>query len=107
MTKNQERGIERIREDALKWAGPEGELKRFEVEEISGKTVAVWAIVGRKNDEGTYAQIFCRDSVHVFIGPRGAMRCPVNTSRTKDKYRQGYIPYTSFFSVSYMQNKKR
>ena len=103
MTKAQERMIEKIRRDALAWAGEGGEIKRFDVEEISDKTVSVWAIVGRKNDEGTMAAVLCRDSVLVFIGPRGAARCPVNTSRAKGKYRQGYISYRDFLGTAIRQ----
>jgi hypothetical protein len=56
------------------------ESKKYEVkEEIIGTYkptpyVIILSEIGRKNDEHTYAAIFCRDRRHLMIGPNGGIR---------------------------------
>jgi hypothetical protein len=53
---------------------PKVELKRFELQRIHPKAISVSVEVGRKGDEGTMAEIFCRERFHGFVGPRGGLK---------------------------------
>ena len=98
MTKAQQRKVDLIRRQAEKEFSFT-ELKRLEVTE-NEYFVAVFAQIGLPNDEGTYASIFARDSVHVFIGKRGGMKYPVTQKLKNGKYRHFYRPYKSFLATS-------
>lgn len=52
------------------------EIKQYEVKEYDC-FVSVALEVGMKDDKGTWASIFCRDRVHLFIGKRGGISYPV------------------------------
>lgn len=76
MTQAQERKIEYIRKD-LEYEFFKGhknpEIKKFEVEELEFGSVSLVAEVGSVGDEGTCAEILCRERIHVFIGKNGAI----------------------------------
>lgn len=81
MTKQQQQAVEWLRREILLNDGlgknhvDRHEYKVFEVtayEDI--KTIFVFARVGRKNDEGTMAEVFARTTRHIAIGPRGGMQ---------------------------------
>ena len=98
MTKAQQRKVDLIRRQAEKEFSFT-ELKRFEVTE-NEYFVAVFAQIGLPNDEGTYASIFARDSVHVFIGKRGGMKYPMHKPLKDGTYKFYYKPYKSFLATS-------
>ena len=55
---------------------PDYEYKQFEVTESDypgSKLVFLHTVVGRKNDEGTYAAVFARRTRLIAIGPRGGL----------------------------------
>jgi len=77
-TPQQERMLDRFVAAGLKDAGlgdPEGvEVKRLEVTTPErGARLYVLLEVGRKGDEGTLAEAFCRSRWHVVIGVRGGI----------------------------------
>ena len=76
MTQAQKRRIESIRKD-LEYEFFNGhknpEIKKFEVQELEFGSVSLIAEVGGVGDEGTYAEILCRERIHVFIGKNGAI----------------------------------
>lgn len=76
MTQAQERRVESIRKD-LEYEFFKGhknpEIKKFKVEELECGSVSLVASVGSVEDEGTYAEILCRERIHVFIGKNGAI----------------------------------
>jgi len=79
MTKWQEIEIKRI----LKWVeehdlyknDPDHEIKIFETQETDYGTVIVYIESGLKNDAGTMAAVLCRTRRHIFIGPKGGLKC--------------------------------
>ena len=76
MTRSQERRIEMIRKDIQTeffrmHRNPE--IKEFKVEELEWGSVSLIAEVGGIGDEGTYAQLMCRERIHIFIGKNGAI----------------------------------
>ena len=73
MTKQQERRIEEIREIMLNLVGyrETKEIKEEKIEELFYGAVSMVIEVGNIGDEGTMAELYCRDRAHVFIGPRG------------------------------------
>ena len=76
MTQAQERRVEMIRKDIEKEFFPmhrNPEVKEFRVEELECGIVSLIAEVGGVNDSGTYASIYCRERIHVFIGRKGAI----------------------------------
>ena len=78
----------------------EAEIKMFDVNE-NEYFVSVVFEVGGKNDEGTLAEIFCREHGQVFVGPRGGMTYPVFSKKfRKNTERQ----VKSLYSVYYDQN---
>lgn len=48
------------------------EIKTFEVKE-SEYSVSVYVVYGLKDDEGTMAEVYCRDRAHLFVGKRGGI----------------------------------
>lgn len=104
MTKAQEKMVERIRKEAQDWIGSDDqrEFKTFEVSDC-GAFISVYIVIGTQGDEGTLAECFCRDRVHVFIGPRGGTKCPVYKRFKNGKFHSYYIPYSNFLSVSIRQ----
>lgn len=77
MTKAQELALEKLVNrfcEYYSYGRPdEHELKEKHVEEWEecGGTVYVRLEMGRTGDEGTLAEVFCRDTTHVMIGKRG------------------------------------
>lgn len=73
-TKQQERKLNDIIEFLTK-----GYSSSYEVKELEVTTSEVWKDVlvsieiGRVGDEGTLAELICRDHYQFFIGPRGGM----------------------------------
>ena len=86
MTKKQEQIIERIRQEVLKDFchnnDSKYEIKTWEVEE-NKYFVSLYVVCGLKDDEGTLAEVFARDRIHVFIGPRGGIKYPTDKNTTK------------------------
>lgn len=85
MTAAQEKAIARIRrkaESGLFHGGPEKyEFKKWEVEDC-GSFISVVLEVGMKEDEGTMAELLCRDRAHLFIGRGGGITYPMYTKRS-------------------------
>lgn len=89
MTRSQEKAIARIRALAEKHAEGcfrEGELKKWKIDE-NEYFVAVYVEIGMKNDEGTLAEVFCRDAAHLFVGKRGGITYPVSKTYKNGKYK--------------------
>lgn len=81
MTTQQEKAIKRIEELVRnEFYNDNYEIKKWEVTEIY-KSVSLYAVWGRKGDEGTLAEAYCRDHIHLFIGLRGGITYPVFTKR--------------------------
>lgn len=84
MTRQQERKIEIIRKYMNNYYGKHSdqyEEKQFELTDLEvGGIVALNMTMGMKGDEGTMAAVMCRDSIHVFVGPKGGVTC-VSTNR--------------------------
>lgn len=78
MTKKQMWAIENLKREVEHSVtyGDRYEFKEFTVTE-NEYFVNVVMEIGRKNDEGTMAEIFCRDRAQFFIGKRGGVRYPV------------------------------
>ena len=52
------------------------EVKRFEISPTEySNDVQLLVVVGLVGDEGTQAEIYCRQFRQVFIGPRGGISC--------------------------------
>jgi len=60
------------------------EIKTIEIKE-NKYFLYVFLTIGCKNDAGTLASIFCRDSYTVFIGKRGKIRIKRISSNTSEK----------------------
>lgn len=71
--------VERIRREAMKHMTidpskhDEYEEKEFTMHRITDRTIAVYICVGRKGDEGTYAELVHRAAGQFFVGPRGGV----------------------------------
>ena len=90
MTREQERVINQVRNYMLtRYGKREGdlryEMKQEQIEEIGYGVVSVVFETGMINDEGTYAQIYCRDRVHLFIGKKGGVRTYVTARSGANK----------------------
>lgn len=87
MTKQQELTVQKIKkyieENDLFKNNSDYEFKEFSVTETDYKTVIIYSITGMKNDDGTMAAIFCRNTRHIFIGERGGLRCSMWDSKKK------------------------
>ena len=73
MTKEQERKVKEIEKIMMELIGhPETkEIKEEEVNEIGYGIVSMVIEVGEIGDEGTMAEVLCRQRAHIFIGPKG------------------------------------
>jgi len=91
MNEKQERAIERLREAILANDGHHSsdyEYKRFEATESDypgSRLVFLYTVVGRKNDEGTYGELFARTARHIAIGPRGGLHL-LNAKRKTESH---------------------
>lgn len=74
----QKGAVEWLRREIIKHQGGAHrgyEYKRFDVKYYPHiETVCVISEVGMTGDEGTMAQMLCRDRRQIWIGPRGGMR---------------------------------
>lgn len=57
------------------------EFKKFEVTEMDGGMVELFCVSGRKGDEGTMGEIFCRKTRQIFIGKNGGLHCYDNKKK--------------------------
>ena len=76
MTKSQKNAIERIRKLVESGLRDSQEIKVWEIKEHE-TFVSVYVVYGLKNDEGTLAELICRDKAHLFVGKRGGTTYPV------------------------------
>lgn len=90
ITKQQAKAIEKIKRLAETLFGERHadkyEIKQFDIDE-NEYFVAVVVEVGMKDDEGTMAEIYCRDRAQLFIGPRGGITYPVNKQMKNGSYK--------------------
>ena len=90
MTREQERVINQVRNYMLtRYGKREGdlryEMKQEQIEDIGYGVVSVVFETGMINDEGTWAEIICRDRVHLFIGKKGGVRTYVKARSGANK----------------------
>ena len=106
MTKSQEMVLERVKK-----AIPEKflynenyEIKEFNVEEYD-HFISVYACTGLKEDEGTMAAVYCRETIHIFIGKRGGITYPMWNKKKKKQYtktlKYSELLYTVFYDQKY------
>lgn len=106
MNKAQERAVERIRTgafEAFDHSRGEGkyEIKKFEVNEHE-YFVSVYAVVGMVGDEGTMAEIICRNKVHFFVGKRGGVTYPVWNEKKRQQVCRQFTG--NYYTVDLAQN---
>jgi hypothetical protein len=95
MNKAQEKVINDFRTALLEQASNGGrtpvEVKRFD-STVAGDSIQLIIIVGMVGDEGTQAEVYCRDLRQVFIGQRGGCRCRVvgRNGKTEFANLQGF-----------------
>jgi hypothetical protein len=71
LTPAQREAAERI---IAKTAGNRKEIKTLKISRYNGNSyVTLYVEAGLPNDEKTLASIFCRDTAHVQVGPRGGV----------------------------------
>jgi hypothetical protein len=71
LTAAQREAAERI---IAKTAGNRKEIKTLKISRYNGNSyVTLYVEAGLPNDENTLASIFCRDTAHVQVGPRGGI----------------------------------
>ena len=106
MTKSQERTLERVKNAIPKnfFHTDNYEIKDFRVEEFE-HFVSVYASIGLKDDEGTMAAIYCRETIHIFIGKRGGITYPMWNKKKKKQYTKTLkypeLLYTVFYEQKY------
>lgn len=72
MNKSQQRTLNEFVNYAVR--SDRHEVKELAIDEREGDpAVYIRITVGLKDDEGTMAEFFCRDTYMFFIGPRGGM----------------------------------
>lgn len=89
MNQTQERKLEMVRNQfkSLWLLSDSYEVKKEEITESDFGTIYFFIESGMKNDEGTFASIFCRDSIHISIGVRGGL----TDLRTGKSISSGYL----------------
>lgn len=89
MNTAQSKAIARIRKLAENLFGSQSE--KYEIKEwrlIENEYfISVIVEVGLKGDEGTLAEVFCRDRAHLFIGKRGGITYPVSKKMKDGSYK--------------------
>ena len=98
MTKSQKDKIDMIRKQAVNLHGDFSknyEIKQWVVEEYE-TFVSLVVEVGMIGDENTYASIYCRDRLHVFIGKKGGVTKPI--------YKENKTIYKPFKYMNYGDN---
>ena len=109
MTKSQERAIERIRklaEKEMNESFKDGEIKNWEVEE-NEYFVSVVVEIGGKNDEGTMAEIFCRDRAQLFVYKRGGIKYPVSKQLKNGEWKHYYKRFEGYSILQAVVDQKR
>ena len=98
-TKAQDKAIAKIERLAkeLCWNPDKYEIKKFEVTE-GEYFVNVIVETGMKDDEGTLAEVFCRDRAQLFVGKRGGITYPVS-KQTKDGHYKHYTKRFEGYSI--------
>lgn len=104
MTSKQEKMVNRIKNDIIRYdfhdchkkgftlENSSYEFKQFEVED-HGYAVSVYSVVGLKGDEGTMAACIARTYRQIFIGKRGGVKTFDN------KKKGGKAELTSYSDV--------
>ena len=98
MTKSQKDKIDMIRQQAVNLHGDFSknyEIKQWVVEEYE-TFISLVVEVGMIGDENTYASIYGRDRLHVFIGKKGGITIPI--------YKANKTIYKPFKRMNYGDN---
>ena len=98
MTKSQKDKIDMIRQQAVNLHGDFSknyEIKQWVIEEYD-TFVSLVVEVGMIGDENTYASIYGRDRLHVFIGKKGGATIPL--------YKTNKTIYKPFKRMNYGDN---
>lgn len=98
MTKAQENSIGRVRRLVERDLLDGHEVKRWEIEDCT-YFVSLLVETGLKGDEGTYAEIFARNTAHLFIGKRGGVTFPVWNAKTQHQVRRAFHWYSILEAV--------
>ena len=107
MTHAQEEKVNLIRRQAECLRGKHSdkyEVKQWQVDDTEWGTVIVFVEVGLKNDEGTMAEVLCRDKCQIFIGKRGAAKYPVYHFRKDGSIHDYYKPFRDLWTACYEYN---
>lgn len=80
MNSKQRAWVERARANLIMNQVGAAHAEKYEFKELGvapwpGDAVALRVTIGRKNDEGTAAAIFCRDTFMFVFGRRGGLTC--------------------------------
>ena len=98
-TKYQEKAIKNIKRLAeelhSRAHADKYEIKKFEISE-NEYFVAVVVEVGMKDDEGTLAEVLCRDSAQLFIGKRGGITYPVSKQMKNGSWKHYYKRFEGY-----------
>jgi len=81
MTPSQERAVARIRKEAEN-EFDFAEIKEFRINETE-HFVYLFISIGMKGEENAMARLYCRDTIHVFIGKRGGITYPTENKKGK------------------------
>lgn len=84
MTKAQQNRIKMLKEGFMTYDfyhSDKYEFKEFSVTENEQGDVVVYAVSGRKNDEGTMAECLCRKYRHIYIGKNGGLTSYTNSKK--------------------------
>ena len=87
MTNSQVEALYKIRGLVDKEITDKKEIKVWEIDE-NKYFVSLVVEYGLKNDEGTMAELYCRDRAHLFIGKRGGVTYPVSKKLKDGSYTQ-------------------
>jgi hypothetical protein len=87
VTRRQEIAVRRIFEEMLE--GERTELKSYDFA-VVGRKLAVYVTTGLIGDEGTMAEVLCRDRIAVYVGPRGGLEA-----------RNGRLVYRGYKALIY------
>lgn len=79
MTPSQEKAIARIRKEAES-EFDYTEIKEFRISE-NENFVSLFVTIGMKGEENVLSRLYCRDSIHVFIGKRGGITYPTENKK--------------------------
>jgi hypothetical protein len=101
MTKSQERMVNRIRRDAETMHNNGGyEIKQWEVKDNDWGTVSIYLEIGLIGDEGTMAEYIGRDSLQIFIGPKGGTKIPCYTRKKDGTFKNYYAQYKNIWQAT-------